>query len=304
MTEKEDLSFYQRFGPPIIVVIAVAVMLAIAGQSQYHEPEPNSGSYTTSPDSEFGHNALIQAIKSIGPPFNNVVGPDNRDETNEYNLQAQRWLVWFSGLMVFLTFIGVLLIRGTLIETRRMLLEARSATKAAEEAVSTTREIGQQQSRAYMVAQDFKLIFERIGNSNTGGFFSARMDFSFKNCGLTPAFNMRFHYKAGWRKDDRMGPEHEPKPTNYERAGHYVGPGQSQEGTCIVQLFTTKAELSDLRIEQKRFRVYGTLIFTDIYEQDWELSFYMLEANPPELDRIEVWSPLAPQTSGNYLKKI
>lgn len=117
---------------------------------------------------------------------------------SEYDLSAQQdmgdwafWLLWVSVTSVAMTAVGVVFVWRTLLYTRDALVEARSATVAANRTIDVTREIGQSQTRAYIT-------FSGVGYSIPEGVdpqnirklaFEAKWDIT----GQTPALNVHYH---------------------------------------------------------------------------------------------------------------
>jgi hypothetical protein len=110
----------------------------------------------------------------------------SRDEQRaEKDLNAQREMAdWAEGMLWATLFVGFLTISITglgVYWVRETLVETRKAVKAADDAVSVTREIGEAQVRAYL--------------SVTGGSFSVRLGsahyhIKIKNVGQSPARNV------------------------------------------------------------------------------------------------------------------
>lgn len=69
---------------------------------------------------------------------------------SQKDVRAQEQMAIYALLMLVVTGIGVVYVAGTLNATRQTLSEAQRATRAAEEAVEVTRDIGQAQVRAYL----------------------------------------------------------------------------------------------------------------------------------------------------------
>jgi len=81
-----------------------------------------------------------------------------------------------------LTFIGVLLLWLTLIQTRAAVVQAKLATDVAQAAVEETRRIGEAQARAYIAIES---AVSRYGGSDL------IVDLTIRNCGATPAHHIR-----------------------------------------------------------------------------------------------------------------
>ncbi len=121
-----------------------------------------------------------------------VVEASNEHERAEKDLIAQTEMaLWALGmlvvstLMMFVSALGVWWIRETLAETR-------NAVKAADDAVTVTRKIGESQLRAYCSVDSATL---EQGNPDSGGdgYRKIYTQITIKNYGQTPAYDAR-----GW----------------------------------------------------------------------------------------------------------
>ena len=74
-------------------------------------------------------------IVGLLPPLNSIETRYDSSKTEQYDLQAQRWMAWLTGVLAFLTLIGIILIGATLRETGQVLKATRAATSASEELV-------------------------------------------------------------------------------------------------------------------------------------------------------------------------
>lgn len=120
------------------------------------QPERSAASQKPAADHSSITEKLVPAIEKIEPALRQLVPKEDKDESQRKeqrevsDLQAQQEMALWAKLMfwatfatVGLTFLGLMLIRGTLRETRRaadytkdMLAEAEKTTKAAEQAVA------------------------------------------------------------------------------------------------------------------------------------------------------------------------
>lgn len=140
--------------------------------------------FSNSPN--FGTNQEV----SKGPRYN------ERDEPDWCDLAAQQSMAdstvslensaW---LTVGLTGLGVALLWWTLSLTRETLREAKEATRAAQETVITTREVGRDQSRAYLHVDRVEFFW---GNADMK---APRARIYVKNSGQTPAKWYRIRIK-------------------------------------------------------------------------------------------------------------
>ncbi|MFC3060026.1 hypothetical protein [Paenirhodobacter populi] len=132
---------------------------------------------------------------------------DRQDENyypvpNENVLWGKDW----AGLALIGTSVGglaslitVFLVAGTLRVSRNMLREAKAATVAANAAVDVTREIGRDQSRAYLTIHEADIRFHGLSidahqNGRKDGYV---MSCKVRNTGATPAEWFRFRYEFG-----------------------------------------------------------------------------------------------------------
>ena len=150
---------------PSIAVIGLAVAVSAAyAQPVSDDPgsQPStSQTQTKPPDNETprilgpierGVDRITGALETLKPEPKSA----REDERAERDLNAQegmaywaKWMFWSAGASVVLTGIGVLLIAGTLVYTKR-------AAIAAADAVRVTRDLGEAQIRAYLHCKSAK----------------------------------------------------------------------------------------------------------------------------------------------------
>ena len=121
---------------------------------------------------------FLAAVERIEPAIRKLIAEEDEIERqaersrDSADLRAQqemaRWAFWIalvSGASVFLTAIGLALIGGTLMYTKQAAIhageavgEARNATKAAQDAIEVTRQIGLNQMRPWVVFQQVDFV--------------------------------------------------------------------------------------------------------------------------------------------------
>ncbi|UYV37662.1 hypothetical protein N4R57_00635 [Rhodobacteraceae bacterium D3-12] len=171
-----------------------------------------------------------------------VESAQNQAESRQ-DLHAQqdmsRWAFWMmiiSGLTLFVTGLGIVWIRDTLIETRR-------AVRAADDAVTVTREVGETQTRAYVHVEGAEVRWLNALGQFEG---TSRQDVmsiitTTRNTGNTPArwYEIEGIVQVMERTQDR------PKPLKTEaisvlRWGEIAPHGESRShvvGEGIIDLF-------------------------------------------------------------------
>lgn len=107
------------------------------------------------------------------------------DDLARADLIAQIWMAIFAGLQLVLTFGALIYIRWTLIETRKAVAEAASATDAARDAVAETSRIGEAQVRAYLSVVGAK--YAEVPPDGT-----PELHLSLNNSGSTPAVSISY----------------------------------------------------------------------------------------------------------------
>ena len=146
--------------------------------------------------------------------------PSSRPEVRqERDLDAQ-WLMAYAGIAVafftlgqaFLTGIGIHYLRRTLRATDAAVAEAKSATKAAEDAVAVTKDSAERQLRAYVGVN------EALSTWRNGP--SAQIEI--KNGGQTPAYELTHWVTTGYGPADRAD-----FPTQPARQSSVLGAGAS-----------------------------------------------------------------------------
>ncbi len=89
----------------------------------------------------------------------------------------------------FLTGVGVLLLWLTYQETKKAVAEAKEATKAAQESVNVTRDIGQKQVKAYTTIRGGKVRIKDVGHNTLGLPPAISITLDIDNFGQSPMLN-------------------------------------------------------------------------------------------------------------------
>ena len=138
--------------------------------------DANSGQQNDAPKEQPKPEILTPALKQIESAIRDIVPQKDeakdqgQEERDKADLQAQvdmafwaKGMFWAAAFTFMSTVAGLILIWRTLFHTRRaanyagcMLAEAAAATKAAQDAVDVTREIGEAQVRAYLTCTSAK----------------------------------------------------------------------------------------------------------------------------------------------------
>ncbi|MEX0693564.1 MAG: hypothetical protein WD075_03875 [Rhodospirillales bacterium] len=180
-------------------------------------------------------------------------------------LWAER-MFWATLAAVILTLVGVFLICRTLSETRRaanytkgMLREARKTTKAAEETIAVTREIGQKQIRAYITITE---VWAHLAEDNT---ICLRIEIS--NTGASPTKRLEIAIKATccqfehWRDDvpSEMG------RTTFNTDDIPAGGGNTVEKNIRVPGSTINPVLENI-MQESAYLAEITVKFIDVFD--------------------------------------
>jgi len=190
---------------------ALGIILATSAwpQSASEEEPRQEESATNTQDNGEGQYAkpqdLTPALENIEAAIRDLIAEEDKVETQRRrdaesrDLNAQEGMAWWAELMfyaaaatVVLTLAALYAIIRTLHHTRRaadytegMLVEAKTTTRAAQDAVIATRDIGEKQLRAYLYVS--KSRSEIIGTSKTKNIDVIVVTIVFKNFGATPA---------------------------------------------------------------------------------------------------------------------
>ena len=176
------LERYRSIGPPLIVLAICALALIAAGQTGDNGDQTyRSGEYTYAAN-EQASPIREPAVVGLFPPKYRPEAAYKSYETAQYDLVAQRWMAWLTGLIATFTGIGVFLLWATLRDTRKIVGEAEDATEAAWAAVKATEDIGYRQTRAYPTLESAMV---RVGDEKV------EVMLEFLNSGQTPALHMK-----------------------------------------------------------------------------------------------------------------
>ena len=188
---------------------------------------------------------LLRALEGIQSAIHSLVPEKDeagrqRHEQREYaDLEAQEsmawatyWLMWIGGGGLLLTVVGVVLLAGTLVYTRRAAKaatdtvdEARKATTAAIAANETSREIGKLQIRAYLNIYDIEFLI--LHNE------SVNIKFKLANTGNSPAKDVKIAFDYYTRDAMDLINKTERKKSNITK---YIDDTHAGETERIVKL--------------------------------------------------------------------
>ena len=105
-----------------------------------------------------------------------------------------QWIMAFFGVVATgVSVWAVILLKRTLKESRRATETALRAAEAAEQTVEVTRDIGQRQIRAYMVANTADMVWVQGFDESETTILNYGIRITWKNCGDTPARRCRCH---------------------------------------------------------------------------------------------------------------
>ncbi len=138
-------------------------------------------------------------------PTENRAEPSRGESRAEIAVGAQIWMARWAGVQAALTALALFLIWRTLTATNRTLNEAKAATKATQDAVQATREIGEAQTRAYIAVTE-SIIEREVGSQNLEAIITV------SNTGNSPAKDLRISYRAAIRNEEyRIQTDFAPK---------------------------------------------------------------------------------------------
>ena len=183
------LERYRSIGPPLVVLVCFALALIAASAARNDGDQSNRGRKDAYAADHQAAPVFEPAVVGLFPPKNRPEAAYQTYETEQYDLVAQRWMAWLTGLIVLFTGIGIFLLFLTLRDTRKILDEARETTTAARDATRVaqatadiTREIGERQLRPYIL---FDSAENQVWTSSTGH-KTCIAEICFKNCGQNP----------------------------------------------------------------------------------------------------------------------
>jgi hypothetical protein len=190
---------------------------------------------------------------------------------------------WSAVFTAILTVIGVILLGYTLYFTRETLVasqavaeETRKATRAAQEAVIVTREIGQAQARAYLSVNSVAIsitqdVFDPDGDEPSVKTPVAKVIVWMNNSGQSPARNVRFKISVETARIH-------PLPDNYTVNGIYYPipdmPVHGESGALEHsehEIFLHSRDARD--VLGRVWYVLGTIAYQDVFGRWYRLHF-------------------------------
>lgn len=194
--------FNRNYGPPLIVLLGIAVMIGLAAIRQHYGQPPNSN-YSTQHNHGVSSpsTAPVVVLSRKQSPSRANPYSSRAEYRQEKDLQAQRhmakgtiWIAVFTVLMTLITGMGVILIGRTLKATnkglrymRETLTQAEKTTDAANRTVDVTREIGAAELQPYPIIKSGGRV--KIHNSATGMAFVVEVPIM--NGGKSPMYDVK-----------------------------------------------------------------------------------------------------------------
>ncbi len=225
--------------------------------------------------------------------------PSSDDEPvwPRYGDGLAQWIMAGLGIpAVALSWWAVVLLKRTLKATKDTLEEAKRSAVAAQEAVVVTREIGEAQTRAYMVLEPHVRWFKSALNPG-----EVRLNFVIQafNRGMTPA-----KIVAAYASVRRLDADAEPVDQRPDRTPQHLGDSQCAPGLSIP-VFEGAIDLEriNLAIARKdRIVTHARLEYMDVFKKTRfvEASFsHRVHEVPPLEDAARVHGAV---TTNTYLK--
>ena len=294
---------YAALGGYLAVILGISLALAQEPQKVVppvleSQPKTESGQQAGKSEATDQGQKKKPAAEKLSPSLNRIEsairdliaqqraaqgkGPEQHEISD---LKAQEgmafWaktMFWATVAAVVITFIGILLIKRTLEETKRaaiaaegMLDEAKETTKAAQAAIEATSKTAERQLRAYVQVENIQL--ELPPAAQVGG-RKFVIVINIKNSGQTPAKDHRVRGKYFFAKEyesSRFGPfscmpETGPAPI-------------SPQGTSAVTIVPdqTGKDWQNFTNGNTRLFVYGQITYQDAFENKWETTFRMVK---------------------------
>lgn len=217
--------------------------------------------------------AAVLESQSINPAARRAL------EIAEQDLQAQRdmakWaerMFWAAFASVVLTAIGVVLIRQTLVYTKKTLEEAEATSKAAVRAIESTRRL----ERPYLFANvttrevDFYSLFETQRKTGRTDLYP-RIRYDIMNRGKTPAIIKEYSTGA----DSRDNSDHPVYSVQRHDEPFVLEPGMVKDQFFVAEHDQISAEnVEDFRTGKKPINFYARITYEDVFGDEHVTSFY------------------------------
>jgi len=170
----------------------------------------------------------------------------------------------------------------------------RQQAKAAEDSLTLSRDTAQRQLRAYVCVFAANIAFKKLDQPD--------IEVHMKNCGLTPAYNVR-----SWIGLDvathPLGKELMPPPEGFQMSSSTVAPGGHEIMPVVWKRSIPPAFLPVLGTPQATIYVFGRTTYLDIFGNEWYTDYRLIHGGPEPVkleskDGIMV-GKLRTDTSGN-----
>lgn len=242
-----------------ILLLICALVVAVGLGASAKQP-PQTQGYPAQQDAPASQSAPVRAPET--EPDRHAGGnqsqtDDKPSPLEQSDLAAQWTMAGFAGLQLILTFLGLLYIRWTLIETKKAVKEAGDATAAAENAIEVTRLSAERQLRAY-------LSIDKISATGLSPGETPVVWISVTNRGQTPARNL--WVKTVVVRCTGLDPDEAPIRGMAGKLLYDLGPGQrSSQSVDIMKAPLSGEQYLSLGSGAASFVVAGYIRYTDMF---------------------------------------
>ena len=123
--------------PAYVAAIGIILLLICAGYTSYNTQYSNSNIRPNQVIADASQPVLERPVVGWFPPPQSPDYTYYEDQIERYDLIAQRWMAWLTGVIAVLTGLGIVLIWRTLIESNEILKEAKKTTLTAQKTFFT-----------------------------------------------------------------------------------------------------------------------------------------------------------------------
>ncbi|WP_394693926.1 hypothetical protein [Hyphobacterium sp.] len=207
------------------------------------------------------HSSCVLTIDPVGLEcIRQTPNTEGEQRTTQYDLQAQQEMAEWTLLTAIFAGAGVL-ISGVAVGLVYLTLdEARKTTKAAQDTVDVTREMGQKQVRAYVGAQEFR---SRRGKKDRTRVIIV---LTFKNYGQSLADNIRVELEYGL--SNKAGQMITPElPIEIKQQTTPLAPGA--EGTFALTPHGTEDLFDQIETGDIKFVINVKIRYRDVFKNEW-----------------------------------
>src|SRR5271157_3925341 len=285
---------------PLILAVFLSVIQASSPQpgEAKHPGKHTEQVMQTNPNQQGGNTSAAIPVVPSSPKSTDAEGTQKATPDKEQLVRIAKrvavttepdYATWvFSGLLVIVGFLQAWILLGTLGVVRQQ-------AKAAEDSLTLSRDTVQRQLRAYVCMSGAHIDFKQPDRPDIQVYI--------KNCGQTPAYNVRSWIGLNVSKYPLTMQLQSP-PEGFQMSKSTLPPGGHEIMPAVWSCSIPPSLLPVLGTPEATIYVFGRTVYVDIFGKEWHTDYRLVHGGPEPV-RLEknkdgiMTAKLKPDTEGN-----